>query len=527
MKRAHVLLIWLALAIVAALAVYGWLHYREADHSAERAGKPAVVDGVVQDGSGKTVRYWYDPMVPGQKFDQPGKSPFMDMQLVPKYADGAGEEAGVSISAQTMQNLGIRLARAAMVDFAGSQRAVGRVEADERRYYAVQTRVPGFVERLLVRAVGDPVTKGQKLAEVYAPELLAAQQEYLALLGLPQAANAEELVEAARTRLQLLGMSRAEIASLQRSRQASTRFGIYAPVSGVVTELAVREGGELMPGASLMQIADLSALWLVAEVPERDIAAIGLGNAALVRLQGMPGEVFHGKVAYVYPMLDDVSRTLKVRIELANRQGRLRPGMYADVDFSLPAQSVLAVPSESVISTGQRKLVIVQQDQSFRPVEIVSGREQGGYTEVIQGLTVGESVVASGQFLIDSEASLSGVLARLAQQPAAADGMAEMQQAAGQDMNHKQHATFSARGRVVSVDSRAGRVTLAHEPIPAIDWPAMTMGFAVSDASQLQALQPGDDVEFELRTETATGDYVIHRIHRPAANRSGMSGGAQ
>ena len=503
MKRIHLFIIVIVLVLLGLAAWYGW----QKSTQMPMPEKPAAVNGVVQDDSGKTVRYWYDPMVPDQRFDKPGKSPFMDMQLVPKYADDdmAGGDNTVSISAQAMQNLGIRLARAEMTKFGDSLSAVGRIEPDERRFYAVQARIPGFVERLLVRAVGDPVKRGQKVAEVYAPELLAAQQEYLALLGLDPITD-DGLQQAARQRLKLLGMSEGEISSIARSGQASPRYGIYAPASGVLVDLGVREGAQLMPGTSLMQISDLSSVWLIAEVPERDAARFRLGSTAEVQLQGLTSQPYKGKVGYIYPVLDQTSRTLRVRIELANPKGELRPGMYANVSLGGETRQVLAVPTESVIATGKRKVVIIKEEHGFRPVEVVTGQEGSGKTEIVKGLVEGENVVASGQFLIDSEASLSGVLARLEQQPDIASMKREDKP--GQKMP-------KGTGKVVEIDLKSNNVTLAHEPIPELGWPSMTMSFDVKNAEQLKTLKPGDQVEFELKPQ---GDeYMIDRIEKRGA----------
>ncbi len=416
MKRINLILI----VITALVAVAGWFAWNKWIVSKQGVTPTQAVanSGVVQDKSGKTVLYWYDPMVPGQKFNKPGKSPFMDMQLEPKYADaGSGSEGGsVAISSQTAQNLGIRLEKVSSRSFGESLSAVGRIELDERRFYAVQTRIPGFVERLSVRAVGDPVSKGQKIAEIYAPELLAAQQEYLALLALNNIDNDGSLKEAARSRLKLLGMSEGEVVAISKTGKASLRFGVYAPASGVLTELGAREGGQLMAGSSLMQISDLSQVWLIAEVPERDASRLKPGLAAEVQLQSLPGEVFKGKVGYLYPMLNDASRTLQVRIELANKSNQLRPGMYANVTFTGQTHEALSAPTESIIATGKRKIVIVKSTRGYRPVEIETGQERDSYTEILSGLSEGEEVVVSGQFLIDSEASLSGVLARLSKQ---------------------------------------------------------------------------------------------------------------
>ena len=429
MKR-NLPLILVSLALLAALGWIGWHAFKMPAGKATSTSPKTSTSGVVQDNSGKTVRYWYDPMVPAQKFDKPGKSPFMDMMLEPKYAEGDGTadsaDNGVAISSQTLQNLGVRLALVSMASFGEALSAVGRIEPDERRFYTVQPRIPGFVERLMVRAVGDPVKKGQKIAEIYAPELLAAQQEYLALLKLDGVPDVETLRQAARSRLKLLGMTEGEISAITQSRSATQRFGIYAPASGIITELGVREGGQLMAGASLVQIADLSSVWLMAEVPERDVARLKIGTPAEVELQSLPGETFKGKVNYLYPELAETTRTVRVRIELANKSGHLRTGMYGNVKLLSATHEALSVPSESVIATGTRKVAIVKQEHGFRPVEIETGQERDGRTEILNGLTAGEEVVASGQFLIDSEASLSGVLDKLKQAPGKAE-MAPMQ----------------------------------------------------------------------------------------------------
>jgi Cu(I)/Ag(I) efflux system membrane fusion protein len=490
----------------------------------------SVVNGVKQDGSGKAVKYWYDPMVPEQRFDKPGKSPFMDMQLVPKYTNAGsdGEEGGVAISSQTRQNLGIRLAQVEPKRFGESFSAIGRIEPDQRRFYDVQTRIPGFVERLSVRAVGDPVSKGQKVAEIYAPELLAAQQEYLALRQLSSVDGDNVLKDAARNRLKLLGMSRGEIAAITTSGKSRTRFGVYAPASGVLTELGVREGGQLMAGSSLIQIADLSQVWLIAEVPERDAARLKLGVAAKVQFQGLPGMVFKGEVGYIYPMLDDASRTLQVRIELANKDNRLRPGIYADIEFSGETREALSVPIESIIVTGRRKVVIVKEANGYRPVEIKTGQELGDRAEVLSGLVEGEEVVVSGQFLIDSEASLSGVLARLSQQDEDMSlGMNGMRM--GNDKAMTSEKMPKGRGKVVDINVESNHVTLNHEPIEELGWPSMTMGFKVKDSTQLSKLKVGDAVEFDLKAETEAApdmpaQYMIDRVEKYKVMKDDMMG---
>ena len=539
MKRIHIVLT--AIIVVLALGL-GWFFGQKSmqlDMSESTSNGVSdksiikAVNGVIQDGSGKAVKYWYDPMVPERRFDKPGKSPFMDMQLVPKYTNAGsnGEEGGVAISSQTRQNLGIRLAQVESKRFGESFSAIGRIEPDQRRFYDVQTRIPGFVERLLVRAVGDSVSKGQKVAEIYAPELLAAQQEYLALRQLSSVDGDGVLRDASRNRLKLLGMSRGEIAAITMSGKSRTRFGVYAPASGVLTELGVREGGQLMAGSSLIQIADLSQVWLIAEVPERDVARLKLGVAVDVQLQSFPGEVLKGKVDHLHPTLVDASRTLRVRIELPNKGNRLYPGMYANVEFSGEAREALSVPTESVIATGTRKVVIVKSETGYRPVEVTTGQERDRYTEVLNGLAEGEEVVVSGQFLIDSEASLSGVLTRLSQQDKAMDhDMGEMHDMAKlQDHVMPSEKMIKGRGKVIDLNVKTKDVTLSHEPIEALGWPSMTMGFKVKDSKQLSKLKAGDEVEFDLKSEASAdpdmpAQYMIDRIEKPAVMKGDMKG---
>lgn len=501
----------IAIAVVfSMLALLGWYFYPTPQSGTAHDDHPAMEpaqNGVVQDDSGKEVLYWYDPMVPNQKFDKPGKSPFMDMQLVPKYAEAGGGDGGVTIPSTTLQNLAIRTSKVEMATFGEEVSTVGRIAPNERLYYSVQTRVPGFVDRLLVRAEGDTVQKNQKIAEIYSPELLSAQKEYLALLNVTGLQNIESLAEAARARLRLLGMTKAEIDNVTRTGQATTRIGIYSPATGIVAELGVREGEQLVSGSSLMQIVDLSKVWLIAEVPERDAGLIKIGAKAEVDLQSRPGQSVTGEVSYLYPTLDETTRTLRVRIELPNSKGEFLPGMYANVRLRQQAQQALAVPSESVIDTGRRKVAIVKEEGGFRPVQVETGRQVDGKTEILQGLHDGDLVVSSGQFLIDSEASLSGVLDRLSQQP---EAQADMHQSMSHDTDVNK--LIKGVGKVKAIDLTANEVTLAHDPIPEIEWPSMTMAFQVQDVELLNKVQVGDQVDFSFRIVNDGEAYVIEQV---------------
>jgi Cu(I)/Ag(I) efflux system membrane fusion protein len=362
-------------------------------------------------------RYWFDPMHPGQHFDKPGKSPFMDMQLVPKYADraaveGSGAPAGIEVDPRVIQTLGIRLAAVEQSDFARVVDTVGLVAVDEHRIEAIQVREPGWVERLDVRAVGDSVRRGQRLAGVYSPALLATQQELL----IARSSNDPTLIAAARGRLGLFGLSDAQIARIEKTGQVERRIDYYAPFDGYVMELGSRQGAAVEPGATLFQLANLSSVWMIAEVPEAQAAWVKTGNPAEAQVPALPSERFEGKVDYLYPELTQATRTLKVRVVFDNPGGHLRPGMFATARLRGSTQeSALTVPTEAVIKTGTRSIVILADDAThFRAAVVRVGAEHGGRSEILEGVRAGQTVVASGQFLIDSEANLRSAFDDLA-----------------------------------------------------------------------------------------------------------------
>jgi membrane fusion protein, copper/silver efflux system len=375
----------------------------------EQAVAPPSPSPSPQGGGEKTILYWYDPMKPEVHFDKPGKSPFMDMELVPKYAEVATGAGVVEIDPRMAQNLGMRTAAVRRGTFWQRMDATGAVAIDERRIVAVEARTSGWIERLAVRAVGDPVSRGQVVASVYSPELFATQQE----LALAQKLGDPDLVEAARTRLRLLGGGDRGAASPQ------PRVAIHAPQAGVVTELRVREGAQVTPGMPLMMLADLSQVWILVAVPEAQAGWVAAGKPAEARLRALPGRVFEGRVDYVYPLLDAETRTLQLRLVFDNPDGALKPGMYAEATvFGGARREVTLVPTEAVIRSGERSVVIVAEATGrYRPVEVRIGAERAGESEVLEGLAPGQQVVVSGQFLIDSEASLRGAYQRLAPLP--------------------------------------------------------------------------------------------------------------
>jgi Cu(I)/Ag(I) efflux system membrane fusion protein len=352
-------------------------------------------------------------MQPTQHFDKPGKSPFMDMQLIPKYADEMGDGA-VKVSPSTLQNLGIRIGRVERVALSSNLHTVGSVAFDERLLELVQARVDGYVTKLHVKAPFELVRRGQPLADILSPPWLEAEQQYLALLS-ADTGRTDSLRQAARERLAVLGVPERIIESLEKTRRPGATTTLYAPIDGVVTELAARQGTAFTAGASLFRINGLKTVWVNAQIPEAQVAVATAGSTVEAQATAWPGASFKGRVLALLPDVDPQTRTLTTRIEIDNPGYRLSPGMYVTLDFaSSPHAPQLVVPSEAIITTGTRSVVIVTHGNSgFDVANVTTGQEQDGRTTILSGLAEGESVVLSGQFLIDSEASLTATVNRL------------------------------------------------------------------------------------------------------------------
>lgn len=364
---------------------------------------------------GQPPSYWYDPMVPAEHYPGPGKSS-MNMDLQPKCATAAAE-AGVTVSPAMQQNLGIRLAKVEVREISPAVRAVGHVQFDERLIHDVQTLTPGFVESLSVRAEGEPISAGRVVANVYSPDLLTAQNEYRVLLSSHSPA-ATSLRRAARYRLRLLGMPESLVRRLERGGAPQRTYPIAARESGVVTKIGARPGAQVALGESIVTIQGLSHVLVVADVPEASLGSVHAGQPAEISFPAYAGQQVRGVVDYIFPSLNTQTRTAQLRITLPNPGGRLRQGMFANVTLQGTGGMATVVPSEAVIDTGLRQVVVVKRGGSFIPQEVKIGRDYDRYTEIVAGLQPGEEVVASGQFLIDSEASLSNFISRLeSQQP--------------------------------------------------------------------------------------------------------------
>jgi Cu(I)/Ag(I) efflux system membrane fusion protein len=336
----------------------------------------------------------------------------MDMDLVPVYASEEGG-AAVRVQPDVAQNLGVRLGHVERRALDASVEAVGAIAFDERRVALVQARAAGVVTRLHVKAPLTRVERGQSLIEILAPEWQAAQQEYLALLD-AQAPSMQPIREAARQRLVVLGVPEAAIAQIERTRKPNVTTTLTAPISGVISELSVREGSAFDVGAPLIRINGLESVWANAQIPESAVALVREGASVTVRAPAWPGVDFTGRVLSVLPEVDRETRTLPVRVAIDNPDERLAPGMYASLTFSASdAEPQLVIPSEAVIASGARTVVVVARDGGYDVAEVEIGREANGYTTILSGLEEHQQIVLSGQFLIDSEANLRSAVDRL------------------------------------------------------------------------------------------------------------------
>ena len=445
----------------------------------------------------KEIIYWVAPMDANYRRDKPGKSP-MGMDLVPVYAsDGeTGDESTVHINPGVEQNLGVRTQAAQIRSLFRRIEATGYVGFDESQVSQISMRTEGWVERLLVETEGERVEKGQLLFEFYSPQLVNAQKEYI------QARRHDErrLLSAAEAKLLALGMVRPDIERLSKSGKVSNTIQVLAPRDGIVTKLNAREGMYIRPATEVMSLVDLSSVWLQAEVFESQADWVAEGQPAEARLNYMPGEVFSGRVDYVYPVLNPVTRTLQVRLRFHNSDGRLKPNMYARVTiYGKTRPSVLSIPLEALIRGPESdRVVVALGDGKYQVREIMRGIESGNWVEIIAGLEKGDEVVTSAQFLIDSEASLHGSVLRLG----------------SMDMEHDKSgsAPAFASGIVDAIDIEARRLRVSHGPVDELGWNAMTMEFDVVPGVELEKVEAGKNIHFSI-VQSEVGDYIIDTIH--------------
>jgi len=378
----------------------------------------------------KKVLYWYDPMKPEVHFEKPGKSPFMDMQLEPKYAEEAPAAAAsgetpsglsvVKIPLERRQEIGVTTAKVERRSVGGAIETNGVVAEDEGRVRAVNAKFSGYIEKLYVDRTGQPVRAGQSLLSVYSPDLVATEREFLLALenarrlsgssSSETASDARALVEATRQRLRLWDIPSAEIDRIEKTGQVSKDLALVSPASGVVLKKDALPGMAITAGMPLYTIADLSTVWVLADVYQSEMAAVSAGNSAQVSASFLPGETFAGRLDFIYPTLSEETRTVKVRVVLPNPKGLLKPGMYVRVSLSGKGREALSVPRSALIPTGERQIVFVEQSPGvFAPREVKTGVQGKDVVEILSGLSAGETVVTSANFLIDSESRIGSI----------------------------------------------------------------------------------------------------------------------
>jgi RND family efflux transporter MFP subunit len=516
-----------AIVLLGAVGAGGyWLGARTpatADPAATAAGLPA--SGALPAANAKTrkILYYRNPMGLPDTSPTPKKDQ-MGMDYIPVYEgedEGADKQAGSSqirISTEKIQKLGVKVESVGRRALGKTVRAAGRVEPDERRIHVVSPKFEGYVEKLHVNVTGQPVAKGQPLFEVYSPELVSAQREYaIAMQGVQAMSGAsseaqsgmKQMAESSLSRLRNWDLSPEQIAALVKTGEARRTITFRSPVSGIITEKKAVQGMRFMPGEMLYQVTDLSSVWVLADVFEQDIGLVKNGARASVKINAYPEKTFEGRITYVYPTLKAETRTIPVRVELANPGQLLKPAMFSQVEVQVGGKApVLAVPDSAVIDTGTRRIVLVQlQEGRFEPREVRLGVRSENYFEVLQGVKEGEQVVVAANFLIDAESNLKAAISGLsaAPAPAGAASAAPAGAAVSGPVGHK------GQGTVDSVDPKAGTVSLNHGAIPSLKWPAMTMEFKAANPSLLNGLRPGVPVSFEF-VERQPGEWVITSI---------------
>jgi Cu(I)/Ag(I) efflux system membrane fusion protein len=513
----------LALVVIAALGAGYWAGKSRvgAGDTANSAAAPAA-SGVVGEAGQKAPRkllYYRNPMglpdtSPVPKKDSMG----MDYIAVYEGEDEPSAKAGeIRISTEKVQKLGVKTEAAAVRELARRVAAAGRVEIDERRVHTVTAKFEGWVERLHVNATGQPVGKGQALFEVYSPELVSAQREYaVAAKGVAAMKDAsaemqsgmKQLAEASLTRLRNWDISEEQVKALAAGAEAKRTLSFRAPAGGVVIEKKAVAGMRFMPGEMLYQIADVSAVWVLADVFERDIGAIKPGQKVKVGINAYPEKSFTGTVAYIYPTLKPETRTVPVRIELANPGGLLKPGMYANVDLAVGgAARVLTVPVSAVIDSGTRQIVLLQKAAGrFEPREVKLGQRSDDYVEVREGIAEGDAVVVAANFLIDAESNLKAALSGLTAAPAATP-----------DKATKSSVSHQAVGTLEAIDVKNGTVTVTHAPVASLSWPAMTMDFILANPGLVAKFKAGAPITIEF-VERGPGEWVITKMDAKGAS---------
>ncbi len=511
----------LGVVVVIALAMGGgyWMGQRSAVSS---PGVPVNAADTAAANKQRKLLYYRNPMGLPDTSPTPKKDP-MCMDYVAVYSgEDEGEPASsnqIKISTDKIQKLGVRTEVASVKALGKVVRAIGRVEPDERRTYTIASKFEGYVERLHVNATCQSVAKGQALFDVYSPDLVTAQREYaiaqqgvqsLNASGSDARAGMKQLAEASLQRLKNWDISDEQLRTLEQTGGTRRTMTFRSPVSGIVTEKKALQGMRFMPGEMLYQVTDLSTVWILADVFEQDIGSIRPTARATIKLDAYPGRTFDGEVTYVYPTLKAETRTAIVRVELANIGQLLKPGMFAQVELAVPANSrAVTIPLSAVIDSGTRRIALVQvKEGQFEPREVRLGMRSDSYVEVLDGILEGERVVVAANFLIDAESNLKAAVGGFGH---AGHGGMKNGAAASASGTTPAGTGQHAEGTVDSFDTKSGTVSINHGPIPGLKWPAMTMEFNVANRSLFKELQPGAFVAVEF-VERLPGEWVITSV---------------
>jgi Cu(I)/Ag(I) efflux system membrane fusion protein len=441
--------------------------------------------------------YWVAPMDANYRRDKAGKSP-MGMDLVPVYDDGGkGPDEGpgtIWISPDVVNNLGVRTAMASFKPLHTEINTVGYVKYNEDKIVHIHPRVQGWIEKLYVKSIGDSVKKNQPLYEIYSPELVNAQEEFLLALD----RNNKRLIIAAQNRLSALELPKSVIEQIKKTKKIQQTITFYSPQNGVVKNLKIREGFFVKPGATLISIADLSEVWIEAEVFERQANQVKKAMPVTMTLDYLPGKTFKGQVDFIYPTLDANTRTVKVRMRFTNVNREFKPNMFAKVTIhSTTDEQALLIPKEALIRTGkQDRVVLALGEGSFKSVEVSVGRYDSENVEILQGINAGEQVVSSAQFLLDSESSKSSDFKRMHYD---------------EEVINETPTSVWVSAQIESLMPNHKMLTLKHDAIPEWDWPEMTMDFIATDSVDFSSLKQGLNLQVEV-SKNPNGDYQISHI---------------
>jgi Cu(I)/Ag(I) efflux system membrane fusion protein len=481
----------------------------------------------------KKPLYWVAPMNPNYKRDKPGKSP-MGMDLIPVYADGASGDTGagvgtIKVSPDVVNNLGVRTVTAQYSQLHDQIDTVGYVGYDEDKLVHVHPRVKGWIEKLYVKAIGDPVQKGQKLYDIYSPELVNAQEELLLALERKNV----RLIQAAENRLVALQLPTDAIKQLKKQRKIQQFVTFRAPQQGVLEMLNIREGFYVQPGTSMLAIGDLSEVWVEAEVFERQASAVKVATPVTMELDYLPGKKWQGKVDYIYPTLDPKTRTVKVRLRFDNSNDVFKPNMFAQISIHIQDEGeALLIPKEALIRTGnQDRVVLALGNGQFKSIAVKVGRFDHDRVEIIEGLNAGDNVVSSAQFLLDSESSKTSDFIRMnhGEQTTSMSNMdmsnmdmSNMDMSAGKSMDMSNMdmsgdtavSSADSTGVIVSLMPEHGMITIDREAIEKWNRPAATVDFMADQTIDLTPFKAGQKVSFTF--EIRDGEFIVTKINSVA-----------